>query len=102
LLVIKTELHDLRALKASSTAELDPAAYDASQLLALKLRALNSNGIIYPSIRHSGGECVGLFFPDCASEPIQGRHLDYHWDGTCVDLVRDVGNGQVFRVVEAT
>ena len=102
LLGIEAELHDLRDLKASSAAELDPAAYDASQHLASKLKALNSNGVVYPSIRHSGGECVGLFFPDCASEPIQGRRLDYHWDGARVDLVRDVGNGQVFRVVEAT
>ena len=28
----------------------------------------------------------------------QARHLDYHWDGRRVDLYRDAGNGQVFRV----
>ncbi len=31
-------------------------------------------------------------------DPVQGRHLDYHWDGTRVDLYRDAGSGEVFRV----
>jgi hypothetical protein len=31
---------------------------------------------------------------------VQGRHLDYHWNGTRVDLVRDRTNGAVFRVIE--
>ena len=30
---------------------------------------------------------------------VQGRHLDYHWNGERVDLVRDLSAGQVFRVV---
>ena len=45
-------------------------------------------------------ECVALFYPDCASNPLQGRHLDYHWDGARVDLVRDAGSGAVFRIVD--
>ena len=68
--------------------------------LAVALKGDGAEGVVYPSIRHSGGECVGLFYPDCASDPTQGRHLDYHWDGTGVDLVRDAGTGAVFRVVD--
>ncbi|MGO4840512.1 RES domain-containing protein, partial [Rhizobiaceae sp. 2RAB30] len=45
------------------------------------------------------GQCVGLFYPDCAANPVQGRHLDYHWDGARVDLYRDAGNGKVYRIV---
>jgi hypothetical protein len=29
---------------------------------------------------------------------MQGRHLDYQWDGTRVDLYRDAGSGAVYRV----
>ena len=47
----------------------------------------------------AGGECVGLFYPDLAANPVQGRHLDYHWDGTRVDLYRDAGAAKVFRIV---
>jgi len=50
-------------------------------------------------VRHPGGECVGLFYPDLAAQPVQGRHLDYHWDGARVDLYRDAGSKEVFRVV---
>ena len=42
------------------------------------------------------GECVGLFYPDLASNAIQGRNLDYHWDGERVDLYRNPGNGEWF------
>ena len=34
----------------------------------------------------------------CASGPVQGRHLDYHWDGKRVDLFREPGSGIVYRI----
>ena len=42
----------------------------------------------YPGIHHTGGECVGLFYPDWAFAPVPGKHLDYRRDGKWVDLVR--------------
>lgn len=99
ILTVGADLHDLRRGEAADHPTLDPDSYEASQGLAMTLRASGSNGLVYPSIRHPAGECAGLFYPDCASEPVQGRHLDYHWDGERVDLVRDAGSGSVFRVV---
>ena len=99
-LSIGATLHDLREAEAASYPGLDPASYDASQGLAKTLKADGADGIVYPSVRHKSGECAALFYPDCASEPVQGRHLDYHWDGKRVDLVRDAGSGEVFRLVE--
>ena len=90
----------LELTEAEWKQRLDADAYAASQALARHLRGAGSDGIVYPSIRHPDGECVALFYPDCASNPLQGRHLDYHWDGRRVDLVRDAGSGAVFRVVE--
>jgi hypothetical protein len=101
--IVKTvdaDLHDLRTLAGEPVPELDPDSYAASQAVARQLRGAGSNGIAYPSIRHPSGECVALFYPDCASNPLQGRHLDYHWDGARVDLVRDAGSGSVFRIVD--
>ncbi len=100
ILSINADLHDLRSNDPMHQASLDPEIYAASQMLAASLRAAGSNGIVYPSVRHAQGECVGLFYPDCAANPLQGRHLAYHWDGERVDLVRDAGTGEVFRVVE--
>lgn len=100
ILAVHADLHDLRG--ETSSAALDPNDYSAAQQLATNLRSAGSDGIAYPSVRHPGGECVALFHPDCASHPLQGRHLDYHWDGQRVDLVRDAGKGTVFRVIDAS
>jgi hypothetical protein len=100
-LTVGADLHDLRGGQAPAHVALDPADYGAGQSLAKALRAAGSDGIVYPSVRKLGGECAGLFHPDCASNPRQARHFDYHWDGKRVDLVRDAGSGVVFRVVEA-
>jgi len=96
---ISTDLHDLRDLPLTDLV-LDPADYAQAQQLGASLRAGGSNGLVYPSIRHAGGQCIGLFYPDGASQPIQGRHLDYHWDGQGVDFVRDASSGAVFRIIQ--
>lgn len=97
---VDADLHDLRALAGEPAPALDPGNYAVSQALARHLMGAGSDGIAYPSVRHPGGQCVALFYPDCASNPLQGRHLDYHWDGARVDLVRDAGSGAVFRIVD--
>lgn len=98
-LEVDAELQDIRPLGAEAAPVLDPGDYSASQALGIGLRALGSAGIAYPSVRCPGGECAGLFYPDCASHPVQGRHLDYHWNGERVDLYRDRSAGEVFRIV---
>lgn len=95
---IGADIHDLRGRDAAYAAALDPADYRQSQALGTSLRAAGSEGIAYPSARDPGGECVGLFYPDRAANVIQGIHLDYHWDGERVDLYRNAGSGEVYRV----
>lgn len=102
ILSVDADLHDLRSDKPEPMPELDPDSYVASQALAENLRQTGSDGILYPSVRHTNASCVALFYPDCASNPTQGRHLDYHWDGKRVDLVRNAGSGAVFRVIDDT
>jgi hypothetical protein len=100
ILSVDADLHDLRGLDTDEDPVLALDSYKASQALAKALRADGADGVVYPSRRHTGGDCVALFYPDCASNPVQGRHLDYHWDGERVDLVRNAGTGKVFRVVD--
>ena len=97
LMTVETRLHDIRGM-AGSDDLLDPDDYTASQRFAAALRAADGQGIVYPSVRGEG-DCVGLFYPDLARSPVQGRHLDYHWDGEKVDLLRIAGTGQVFRII---
>ncbi len=99
ILNIDARLHDLRKPDVDQVQALDPDSYAVSQALAVQLRFAGSDGLIYPSARYAGGECVGLFYPDLATNAVQGRHLDYHWDGRRVDLYRNPSNGHVFRIV---
>ncbi|WID98327.1 RES family NAD+ phosphorylase [Bosea vestrisii] len=100
-LSVDAALHDLRGEKAEASALLRPDDYMAGQALGLRLRANKSEGVVYPSVRRRDGECAGLFWPDLAGNPVQGRHLDYHWNGERVDLYREAGTGKVFRIGEA-
>lgn len=95
---VTATLHDLRDGGGTFAEALDPEDYRAAQALGTALRAAGSQGLVYPSQRHRGGECVALFYPDLAAALIQGRHLDYHFDGARVDLVRDAASGDVWRV----
>jgi hypothetical protein len=90
--------HDLRNGAGAFDEALDPDSHAAGQVLGAALRAAGSDGVAYPSCRHRGGDCVGLFYPGLASNVIQARHLDYHWNGARVDFYRDASNGEVFRI----
>jgi hypothetical protein len=98
-LSIAAELHDVRGGDPVFLPALQPDNYTESHELGVRLRDLGSNGIAYPSVRFPTGNCAGLFYPDVANNPIRGRHLDYHWDGSRVDFFRDLGSGQVYRIV---
>jgi hypothetical protein len=78
--------HDLRAADRAAEPALqdDPAlAYPAGQTLALRLRKeLDSNGIIYPSVRHAGGTCLVAFRPDLVLNLRQGGLWRLEWQGS--------------------
>jgi hypothetical protein len=78
--------HDLRgaARAAEPALQEDPAlAYPAGQALALRLRKeLDSNGIIYPSLRRAGGTCLVAFRPDLVLNLRQGGLWRLEWQGS--------------------
>lgn len=91
---IDLELSDLRA----DTSMHDPDDYFASQAVGRQLRAAGSNGVLYKSVRCPGGECVGIFWPDLISAPVQGDHFEFHWDGAHVDMIRNCRTGDIFAL----
>lgn len=74
-------MHDLRALGDRAAKLLDPESWSASQVLGAKLRSAGSWGLVYPSVRHREGQCVGVFRPRALRKARQGKHLALHWDG---------------------
>lgn len=80
---------------------LDPDDYSASQAFAKTHRDAGAAGIVYPSVRNAGGECIAAFWPDVPSIPKQGRHFRYHWDGTRIDMIHELksnGKGRTYRL----
>jgi hypothetical protein len=84
---IAGRLHDLRG---GWPAEHDPDSYGLSVVLARRLREEGSNGIVYDSVRHAGGECVAIFYPDLVAPCVQSEHLVYRWDGRHIASVMKV------------
>ncbi len=73
-------LHDLRGTGHDEC--LVPDDWSASRQLAASLRGTGSDGIVYPSVRWPAGQAAALFWPDLVHLPVvQGRTLQYHWDG---------------------
>lgn len=84
---------------------LDPDVrrYDAAHAFARAAREEGADGIVYPSVRQPGGECIAAFWPDVVMIPVQARHFTYHWDGARIDFLREVtadGRGPIYRLVE--
>jgi hypothetical protein len=74
-------LHDLRALGKRRATLLHPDQYAAPQALGRQLREAGSWGVLFPSVRHSGGLCVGVFRPKALRNARSGAHIALHWDG---------------------
>lgn len=65
------EFHDIRGDKKFKQC-LDPASYRESQQLASELLSEGSAGIVYPSVRRSGGTCMVCFRPALVTNVRQG------------------------------
>ena len=78
---IDARLHDLRPEDAADAAVHDTESYAAARALGARLRAQDSAGVAYRSVRHAGGQCVGLFRPRGASGCHARAVLLYAWNG---------------------
>ena len=65
------EFHDIREDQRHSAC-LDPNSYRPSQRLARELLNQGSAGIIYPSVRHPSGTCIGCFRPALVTNVREG------------------------------
>ena len=92
--------HDLHDVTGRADV-LHPDDYAASQQLGAALRAAGSDGLVWPSLRDLGGQCIGIFWPDVITIPVQGSHFCYHWNGAQVDYIKRLDTGQVLQVENA-
>ena len=78
---IDARLHDLRPPGSVPVAVFDADDYGPAQALGARLHAAGSAGVVYRSVRHARGQCVGLFKPRGASGCLHAAYLLYAWDG---------------------
>lgn len=78
---IDARLHDLRTPADAWIECHDADRYAASRALARRLVGAGSAGVAYRSVRHDGGQCVGLFSPQGARNCLHAAYLLYAWDG---------------------
>lgn len=81
---LKTELHQslhsIAGQQEERTAIYHPDDYSHSQLLGRQLKAANSWGLEYSSVRTTG-VCFAVFRPPALSKCRQSRHFEYHFNG---------------------
>jgi hypothetical protein len=68
------EFHDIRE-DFGFVRCLDPTSYAASQKLAEELLDMGSAGVVYPSVRHSGGTCIVCFRPALVNNVRKGGQI---------------------------
>ncbi|GBQ11834.1 RES family NAD+ phosphorylase [Swaminathania salitolerans] len=56
--------------------------YPAGQKLALDLQREGARGLIYPSVRHSGGQCLVAFDPSAIQNVRPGAKWELEWNGS--------------------
>jgi hypothetical protein len=99
---VAAEFHDIAALRSPDRGPiLDTDSYATARDLGRELRHAGSNGVVYPSVRHAGGTCIGAFRPKAVGIPIQTKHLQYEWDGTRVTRYFDYGDERWVAIDEA-
>jgi len=81
----RAEFHDLRFHPLRKSARrsddyrdvLSPTSYSASQVLAAQLLQVGSSGIVYPSVRRSGGTCIACFRPVLVTNVRKGETFTF-------------------------
>lgn len=86
---VNAEMIDLRG-NPDADALLAPDDWSASQVFGRNAWQQDAYGIVYPSVRAAGDECVAVLRPPALSPTWQGAHLIYAWDGTRVSHVFEI------------
>jgi RES domain len=84
---VSATFHDIRGKRDQMPDIYDPDSYVASQKLARELKRTGSNGVVYDSVRHPGGQCLAVYRPRLVQNCRQGTHLRYVWDGESISRV---------------
>jgi hypothetical protein len=69
---------------------VDPDDYSYTQTIGRTLRAEGALGIVYPSVRHPGGQCLAALRTALVKNCLHAAYLEYQWNGEGIDAVFEV------------
>jgi hypothetical protein len=78
--------HDLRDSSGFERV-LAADSYRSSQTLSRRLLDAGSAGIVYPSVRHTGGTCIACFRPALVVNVRKHKRYRFTWNGTPVPKI---------------
>lgn len=81
--------HDIRGIEAYAGC-LDPTSYIESQQLANDLLDSGSMGVIYPSVRQDGGNCLACFRPALVGNVRKGQAYRLTWSGSPTPVIETI------------
>lgn len=84
------EAVDLRVVSRIDSRIVDPDDYGHAQGIGRKLRNAGEQGILYPSVRHAGGECLAALRTGIVRNCLHAAYLEYNWNGRAIDAVFEV------------
>jgi RES domain-containing protein len=91
---IAKTMHDIRKGDWSALLDPDPNRYGVPQSFGAQLKEAKSNGVVYPSVRHPGGECIAAFWPNVMESPAEGKRIALRWDGGRISAWFDYETGE--------
>ena len=88
---VKKPMYDIRDKSYAPLHRADLGVYRETQAFAAELRRadIDAWGMVYPSARHVGGDCLAVFRPPGLSLPKQCQHLAYEWNGSKIVAVSE-------------
>lgn len=84
------EAADLREASKSAPRIVAPDDYSHTQAIGRSLRAAGALGIVYPSVRHPGGECLAALRTGIVKNCLHAAYLEYQWNGQGIEAVFEV------------
>lgn len=83
----RSEFHDIRD-DADFLDCLNPTSYRESQTLGHQLLTTGSAGVVYPSVRDEGGECIACFRPPLVLNVREGSKVTFTFVNAEVSAVK--------------
>jgi hypothetical protein len=88
----RNEFHDIRPNDRRFNHYYNPDSYTASQTFARQLFESGSNGVLYRSVRHPGGQCIACFRPALVLNVRPAAHFQFRWQGGPTPAITRLGS----------